>query len=216
VPKQKPKLLATQAPIVGPQTFDDWFHQTWHAIEKKDASAADRAEFRKLLELRPHAAEIYGDLPAMYRRNAGDRFASLPIAEESVKHHVEMLRKELCGPSPSALECLLIDAILACYHDYWTFAILVENKTAQSFTLENMEKFERILSSKEARYIRAVTELARVRRLLNPPAPQVNINMPGGQQVNIQGKPNEVPVSAPPAAERADLARPASAPDHAA
>jgi hypothetical protein len=50
-----------------------------------------------------------------------------------------------------------------------------------------MAQWERVLASKEARYLRAVETLARVRRLLNLPAPQVNINLPGGQQVNVQG-----------------------------
>jgi hypothetical protein len=54
--------------------------------------------------------------------------------------------------------------------------------------MRDMEQYERILASKEARYLRAIGELARVRRLLNLPAPQVNINLPGGQQVNVQGK----------------------------
>lgn len=199
------------APLAGPPTFEEWFHRTWHAVKQKDASAAERAEFQKLLELRPRAAEIYGDLPAVYRRNAGSRFASLPIAEESVKFQVESLRTQLCGPSPSPLECLLVDAILACYHDYWKFSILVEQKTGQSFTLEAMEKWERILASKETRYLRTIGELARVRRLLNLPAPQVNINMPGGQQVNI----NEATVSKQSPAQHTDLARPASAPGDA-
>ena len=57
----------------------------------------------------------------------------------------------------------------------------------ESFTLPAMEQWERVLSSKEARYLRAISELARVRRLLNLPAPQVNINLRGGQQVNVVG-----------------------------
>jgi hypothetical protein len=99
------------------------------------------------------------------------------------------MRAELAGERPSPLESLLVDCVLSCYHDYWTFAILVEQKTGSGFTLHDMEKWERILSSKEARYLRAIGELARVRRLLNLPAPQVNINLPGGRQVNVQGKP---------------------------
>jgi hypothetical protein len=65
--------------------------------------------------------------------------------------------------------------------------ILVEQKMSDRFTLHDGEKWERILASKEARYLRAIETLARVRRLLNLPAPQVNINLPGGQQVNVQG-----------------------------
>ena len=77
--------------------------------------------------------------------------------------------------------------MLLCYHDYYTFAIIYEQKTSSSFTLPDLERWERILASKEARYLRAVETLALVRRLLNLPAAQVNINMPGGQQLNIAG-----------------------------
>ena len=84
---------------------------------------------------------------------------------------------------------LLIDAVVLCYQDYFSFQLVYSQRTSDTFTMRDMEQWERVLSSKEARYLRAVGELARVRRLLNLPAPQVNIAMPGGQQVNVQGKP---------------------------
>jgi hypothetical protein len=49
-----------------------------------------------------------------------------------------------------------------------------------------MERWERVLASKEARYLRAIETLARVRRLLRLPAVQVNIAAEGSQQVNVQ------------------------------
>jgi hypothetical protein len=51
-----------------------------------------------------------------------------------------------------------------------------------------MERWERILASKEARYLKAVETLARVRRLLRLRAPQLNIALAGGQQVNVAGE----------------------------
>jgi hypothetical protein len=47
---------------------------------------------------------------------------------------------------------------------------------------------EKLLVSKEARYLRAIEELATVRRLLRLPALQVNIAAAGGQQVNVAGE----------------------------
>jgi hypothetical protein len=143
-----------------------------------------------VLELFPQIANDYGDLPTMYRRAALDRFVSQPVMEESVKFKMKTMRAELAGSNPSPLELLLVDAVIACHQDYWGFAIVFEQKTGKTFTLSELEKWERILASKEARYLRAIAELARVRRLLNLPAPQVNINMPGGQQVNVSGKPD--------------------------
>jgi hypothetical protein len=154
---------------------------------RKDATLEDRLEFRKLLELHPNISKDHGELPKMYRMFALETFEGQPIIEESVKHRLTVMRAELAGPSPSPLELLLVDVVLAAHQDYWAFAMVAKQKTAKSFTLEDMEKWERVLASKETRYLRAIAELARVRRLLNLPAPQVNINMPGGQQVNVQG-----------------------------
>ena len=157
------------------------------AIGQKDAPLAAREEYRKLLDLFPNVAEQNGHLATLFRRHALSRFESQPAIEEAVNYQMTALRSSLAGEQPSPIESLLVDAMLACYHDYWMFAIIVEQKTGSSFTLHEMEKWERILASKEARYLRVVETLARVRRLLNLPAPQVNINMPGGQQVNIAG-----------------------------
>jgi hypothetical protein len=124
----------------------------------------------------------------MYRSKALKRFEGVPIIEESVKFQLAQLRKELAGDDPSPLEELLVDAVLACHSDYWLFSIAYENTNAESFNLRDMEQWEKILASKEARYLQAIETLARVRRLLKLPSMQVNIAAPGGQQVNIAGE----------------------------
>jgi len=153
----------------------------------KDVTQADRDEFRKLLALHPDLSKDHGELPKMYRMFALEMFQGQPLLEESVRHRLKVMRAELAGPAPSPLELLLVDVVLSTYQDYWHFAMIMKQKTSQSFTLHEMPKWEHVLASKETRYLRAIGELARVRRLLNLPAPQVNINLPGGQQVNVQG-----------------------------
>jgi len=176
------------APLVGPRTEGEWLQATHAAIMRKDATLADREEYRKALELYPDLSKDYGELPRFYRMFALERFEGQPIMQESVKHRLKVMRAELAGTTPSALELLLVDVVLSTYQDYWHFAMVMTQKTAKSFTLEEMPKWEHVLGAKEARYLRAIGELARIRRLLNLPAPQVNINLPGGQQVNVQGK----------------------------
>jgi hypothetical protein len=90
------------------------------------------------------------------------------------------------GANATPTEALLIDAVLLTWQNYYTFAVIYEQKTGQSFTLDDMEKWERILASKEARYLRAIETLARVRRLLKLPQVQMNVALDGGQQVNVQ------------------------------
>jgi hypothetical protein len=62
------------------------------------------------------------------------------------------------------------------------------------------EYWDNLLSSTQARFIRAIEALARVRRLArNTPALQINISREGGKQVNVQGDVN--PPSTAPAPE---------------
>jgi hypothetical protein len=157
-------------------------------MTRKDPPKEVRDELRSMLEKAPDLALVYGNLPVSARNMGLGRFASLPIMEESIKARLKQIGKELLGADPTPLEKLLVDAVMLCYQDYFCFALIYGQQTDGSFTLDGMEKWERILASKEARYLRAITELARVRRLLNLPAPQVNINLPGGQQVNVSGK----------------------------
>lgn len=185
--QSKPLNPPPAAPLLGPQTAAEWIRATTDAMQGKKPTEAERREYRKLLACYPDRSKDYGDMAKHYLSFALDAFDSQPIVEESVKHRLAVMRQELAGDKATPLEYLLIDALLACYQDYWLFASTYKGRTNSTFTLHDMEKWERILASKEARFLRAIAELARVRRLLNLPAPQLNINLPGGQQVNIAG-----------------------------
>jgi hypothetical protein len=153
---------------------------------KSDASASERAEYQRLLRLRPQESRVFGDLAVRAQDGALKAYKALPMLEADIAHRLQCMRGELAGPSPSPLELLLIDVILCSYQDFFEFQLCYKQKTIDGFKFADMEQWERILASKAARYIRAVESLARVRKLLNL---QININMPGGQQVNVQGKP---------------------------
>ncbi len=188
--RPKAKLLdePAPAPLLGPETRDDWARRITDAMYKKDPPKAVRQEFRELLNDNPDLALAVGTLPGMARGQSLQRFSPFPALEESIRFQLKQMRKDLAGAYASPLEVLLVDAVVLCYQDYFSFALLYCTQTKKETTLDAMEHYERILASKEARYLRTITELARVRRLLNLPAPQVNINLPGGQQVNVQGK----------------------------
>ena len=183
-----PALEAVEpAPLAAPETEAERVRRLIDAMYKKDPPKEAREEFRALLSKTPEMARLHGTMPSIARGRGLDRFEALPALEESLKFQLKQLRKELAGPKPSPLETLLVDVVLYSYQDYYLFGMVYGQRTGESFTLRDMEKWERILASKEGRYLRAIGELARVRRLLNLPAPQVNINLPGGQQVNVNG-----------------------------
>ena len=51
------------APLAGPQTEGKWINATHAAMMRKDATTADRAEYRKMLELFPDLSKDYGEMP---------------------------------------------------------------------------------------------------------------------------------------------------------
>jgi len=73
------------APLVGPQTEDEWLRATMKAIHEKNPSEATKQEYRKVLERFSGVVSRYGDMALLYRRLAGARFENYPIMEEAVK-----------------------------------------------------------------------------------------------------------------------------------
>ena len=107
---------------------------------------------------------------------------------------VDVLKKQLDYHAAPALERLLIDHTLTvrlrlihaenCYNN---------SVVNQSVTFKTGEYWDNLLSSTQARFLRAIETLARVQRLArNTPALQINIANDGGKQVNVQGDVNKL------------------------
>ena len=100
-----------------------------------------------------------------------------------------ILMKQLGFDTAPPLERLLIDHIVTARlrlihaeHEYNTRVV------NQSISFKTGEYWDNLLSSTQARFLRAVESLARVRRLArNTPALQINIANEGGKQINLQG-----------------------------
>jgi len=105
---------------------------------------------------------------------------------------MDIWEKQLGDDGASPLERLLIEHILTVR----LRVINAEHKynncvMNQSITLQQGRYWDDLLSSTQARFLRAIETLARVRRLArNTPALQINIAREGGQQVNVQGEVN--------------------------
>src|SRR5262245_20814280 len=89
--------------------------------------------------------------------------------DEIVQFQIRQMRASFGYEMGGALERLLIDLIVATWQDYYLFQMVYGQRTNESFTLGDMERWERVLASKEARHLCAIEELARVRRLLHLP-----------------------------------------------
>jgi hypothetical protein len=88
----------------------------------------------------------------------------------------------------------------------WLRLIDAENRynnivVGNSVTLQQGQYWDTLLSSTQARFLRAIETPARVRRLArNTPALQINIASDGGKQVNVQGEVNKQGSTPAPAA----------------
>lgn len=116
---------------------------------------------------------------------------------------LDMLAKQLGYDDAPPIERLLIDHILTVrirlIHAEHSYNHYVVN---QAITVQMGMYWDNVLSSAQARFIRAIEALARVRRLArNTPALQINIAQDGGKQVNIQG--NATRQNAGPESEQA-------------
>jgi hypothetical protein len=113
---------------------------------------------------------------------SGGRTRSFLLAE------VDILKKQLGYDAAPILERLLIENILTVrlrliyVENHYTHGVM-----NQAIAYKTGEYWDNLLSSAQARFLRAIETLARVRRLArNTPALQINIAREGGQQLNVQ------------------------------
>jgi hypothetical protein len=102
------------------------------------------------------------------------------LSQEVIEREVHTLRRQLLGTNPSPLETLLVDRICSCWLAVMHAELLSSKRlNPQNFVLSTTE--ENRLDKVNRRFLTAVRELARVRKLLTPEAKfQVNI---GAQQI---------------------------------
>jgi hypothetical protein len=132
-----------------------------------------RGELRKALrESSPVVVARCSDFARTYRRMiARTAAAGDPLLEEAALRRAEMMRLEIAGENPTALELLLTDKIVTLYmlselHEALTTAQLYrdnpkEARVPVTYTLQ-MVKWQ---ESVNRRYLAAIRELARVRKL---------------------------------------------------
>ena len=95
-----------------------------------------------------------------------------PLTEEALRAKLDLMRTEIAGEDPSALEVLLTERVVS----LWMLTVLLETLLASQYRRNVGSASERlsppyvlqqsrILESATRRYLAAVRELARVRRL---------------------------------------------------
>jgi hypothetical protein len=161
---------------------------------KAEGGGAEGAEARKelrrkLLEASPAVISRASDIGRKSQHllietaSGGD-----PLTEYALSGRLDMMRDEIAGENPTPLEILLTERVVSC----WLLVELFEALMASQLWKETPDEkrvTERVLryylrwqESANARFLAAVRELARVRKL-EATAPPVQVNT----QVNILG-----------------------------
>ena len=134
---------------------------------------------RELLK-EPHIVEAFGNLAAHAENTLIRKFSGKDLAVcEGVQRKMDSLRTELGGLTPSPLERLLVERVVAC----WLYLYSLETTYAgkDSMNLELALYYQRCIDRAHKRYLSAIKTLAVVRKLALPVL-QVNI---ARRQVNV-------------------------------
>jgi hypothetical protein len=183
MPANKEKSLQVLNP--GKEAF-----QLYQKLAKqKNPREEDVGRLRKLMVSTPAAWWLAAQTMPSLRQQLIEKMNCVGASSACLLAEVDILKKQLGYEAAPTLERLLIDNILTVrlrllyVESYYNQCIM-----NQSIPLARAEYWDSLLSSAQARFLRAIETLARVRRLSrNTPALQINIANDGGKQVNVQG-----------------------------
>jgi hypothetical protein len=155
------------------------------------AEAGDREARQELRRLvRSSSAEVIGRASDIGRKAARTMVATAggePLTEEALYAKLDVMRVEIAGADPTPLEVLLTERVVL----LWMFTALLEALLATQYRKRvdgdseraspaYLIQQSRILDAATRRYLAAIRELARVRKL-QAAAPPVQVNT----QVNV-------------------------------
>ncbi len=154
------------------------------ATDKTNPTPQALQALRKFLATHPGSCRAVGDLALQVREQILDN--ALPKAAGvimSVKAHMEKLSDELGYDDASAIEQMVIETILLSWLRLYVCENRYEMTMQQNLTIVQGNYWERKLSSHQARYLRSIEPLARVKRLVKEPrSPAFNVLL--AQQFN--------------------------------
>jgi hypothetical protein len=150
------------------------------AVGTKQPTPDALQAYRHLLADRPHAWRIAGDMAAIAERLMLKEYEANVAMHEALAVGLATLRQDLGAATAPALERLLIEQVVLCWLQMYDAQYRYTTAHAESMTLTKADYWERRLSQVQGRYLRATEALARVRRLGQRAALQVNI---GAQQL---------------------------------
>ncbi len=134
---------------------------------------------RRVLKEAPSLGRTVRDLSTQAERSIIEKITpDDPLTQEALPPQLDAMRSELAGASPSALERLLSERIVACWLQLqYTETLYAQNQGKMS--LAQLEFYQRSLDRFHRRYLSSIKSLAQIRKM--GPAVQINI---AEQQIN--------------------------------
>jgi hypothetical protein len=134
---------------------------------------------RELLK-EPYYLDACGDLARHAENALICKYAGQNVAvREGLRTKMEALRAELAGPSPTPLERMLAERVVACWLHLYHLEAVYANNNGVALAAH----FQKCIDRAHKRHLAAIKTLAQVRKLAVPVL-QVNI---AKKQVNVAG-----------------------------
>lgn len=160
------------------------------ATSTENPKREDIDELRRLLKEYPELWRVAGDFASLATDAILKSATSQVVVRESAEYGLEVLKKEMGYDHAPVLEKLLIENVAICRLQFYDAqAKHARGTSGSSVSIASADYWERRLMHSHVRYLKACETLARVRKLSQPGAVQVNI---AERQTNIaQGAPSK-------------------------
>jgi hypothetical protein len=153
-------------------------------VNTDQPSQKDIAAFRQLLKAKPDMLDHMYALTKLTERLLSKSVGNNELLRARVEHDIERTAQELGHAQSSPLEKMIIDLVALNKTRLLTIELLATAVMVQpNQHTSSVLYWERRLTMTQARYLRSLETLARVRRLLRPTA-NVQVNI-ADQQLNV-------------------------------
>ena len=158
----------------------DTFNKVYNRIDKKNPTRQELKELRAAFEACPEVWHSQGDIAQKVISYMLKPFKS-PAFEQSVQYKLKAIRHELGAQDANGLDRLLIENIVQSWLSYQLASMYHELAIQEDASDKRVNHLERRLNGAHRRYIRAISTLAKIKKI----APAIQINLARNQMNSV-------------------------------
>lgn len=164
------------------------------ALTQSDETLPDQvSRVREYLVRFPDLAQQLGDIAGFSLQNISAYAATDILTRESIQASAEQFKRQLSRPGDTPLEKFAIDQCVHAHLLHYTIELRYIDAHSHDAAPDRSLYWEQRLDNSQKRYLRALNNLARLRRFAIPPI-QINI---AESQTNISAPASSAPPSDP-------------------